>query len=95
MKKLSFQDFVKEVLRGAEYKKGRDENCVVAIAQDLPGCMTQGDNYEEARENLIDAIELWITSALRDGERIPPVRGNELILLKTRAQRAYHKAVHA
>ena len=75
MKKVSFQNFVKEVLRGAEYKKGKDLDCVVAIARDLPGCITQGDNHEEARENLIDAIELWIASALRDGERIPSVRG--------------------
>ena len=95
MKTVSFQDFVKEVLRGAIYKKGKDENCVVAIARDLPGCMTQGDNHEEARENLIDAIELWITSALRDGERIPVVRGYELILSRTEIKRARRKAVHA
>jgi predicted RNase H-like HicB family nuclease len=95
MKKVSFQDFVKEVLRGAEYKKGKDLDCVVAIARDLPGCMTQGDNHEEARENLIDAIELWIASALRDGERIPSVRGNELILVRARSTQRNRKAAHA
>jgi predicted RNase H-like HicB family nuclease len=95
MKKLSFQDFVKEVLRGAEYKKGKDVDCIIAIARDLPGCVTQGSNYEEARENLIDAIELWITSALRDGQRIPSIRGNELMLVRTRSPRAQRKTVHA
>jgi predicted RNase H-like HicB family nuclease len=79
MKELSFQDFVKEILKRAEYKKGKDSDCVIAIASDLPGCMTQGDNFEEARENLIDAIELWITSALRDGDKIPSVSGKVLI----------------
>ncbi len=95
MKKASFQDFVKEVLKGAQYKKGRDEQCIVAIAPDLPGCITQGENYEEARENLIDAIELWIASALRDGEVIPAVRGHELILLRHQPRKAGRKAAHA
>jgi len=95
MKKLSFQEFVKEVLRGAEYKKGRDVDCIVAIAHDLPGCMTQGDNYEEARENLIDAIELWIASALKDGEKIPAVHGNELILLERSSRQRRQRKVYA
>lgn len=84
MKKTSFQDFVREVLKGAVYKRGKDVECIVAIAPDLPGCITQGDNYEDARENLIDVIELWITSALRDGETIPAIRGHELILSRVR-----------
>ncbi len=73
MRKVSFQEFVKEVLKNAEYKRGRNAECIVALAPALPGCITQGDNHEEARENLIDAIELWITSALRDGDAIPAV----------------------
>jgi predicted RNase H-like HicB family nuclease len=76
MKPVSFQEYVKEVLKRATYKKGRDFPCVVAIAPDLPGCLTQGDDFEEARENLIDAIQLWITSALRDGESLPIVNGS-------------------
>lgn len=79
MKRVSFQEFVKEVLKNAVYKKGKDSNCIVAIAPNLPGCMTQGENHKEARENLIDAIELWITSSLRDGETLPTVNGRELI----------------
>ncbi len=82
MKTLSFQDFVKEILKNAKYKKGRDMDCIVAIAPDLPGCMTQGDNVEDARDNLLDAIQLWITSALSDGEKIPTVNGYELVVAK-------------
>ncbi len=52
--------------------------CVVAVAPVLPGCMTQADNFEEARENLIDAIELWITVGLRQGEDMPVVNGLRL-----------------
>lgn len=91
MKRVSFQEFVKEVLKNAVYKKGRDADCIVAIAPDLPGCITQGDNHEEARENLIDAIELWITSSLRDGEALPTVNGRSLVTaaprLKTERKR--------
>ena len=45
----------------------------------LPGCMTQGNNFEEARENLIDAIELWLTVGLRDGQEIPVVNEVKLV----------------
>ncbi|MBS4029521.1 MAG: type II toxin-antitoxin system HicB family antitoxin [Ignavibacteriales bacterium] len=95
MKELSFQDFVKEVLKRAEYKKGKDGDCIIAIASDLPGCMTQGDNFEEARENLIDAIELWITSALRDGETIPTVKGHTLFMARTKPSVAGRKVAYA
>jgi len=30
--------------------------------------MTQGDNFEDARDNLIDAVELWITVGLIEAE---------------------------
>lgn len=53
MKTVSFQELVKEVLNNAVNKKGTDANCIVAIAPDLPGCITQGDNHEEACENLL------------------------------------------
>ena len=54
--------------------------CVIAEAVDLPGCFTQGDNFEEARENLIDAIELWIMAGLKIGEAMPVVNGCQLII---------------
>ena len=75
MRAVTFQEYVKEILKRSSYKRGKDFDCVVAIAQDLPGCVTQGDNFEEGRENLIDAIELWVTSALKDNERLPVVNG--------------------
>jgi predicted RNase H-like HicB family nuclease len=95
MKKVSFQEFVKEVLKNAEYKKGRDADCIVAIAPDLPGCITQGDNHEEARENLIDAIELWITSSLRDGETLPTVSGRSLVIAAPRVKSERKRIAYA
>jgi predicted RNase H-like HicB family nuclease len=67
MKAITFRKYVKEVLKNAVYKKGESSNVIIADAPDLPGCFTQGRNFEEARENLIDAIELWVTVGLKRG----------------------------
>ncbi|MBF0100981.1 MAG: type II toxin-antitoxin system HicB family antitoxin [Desulfobacterales bacterium] len=79
MKFIGFKDYVKEILKTAEYKKDIKIDCVVAIAHVLPGCMTQGINFENARDNLIDAIELWITIGLREGEDFPVINGKKLV----------------
>jgi predicted RNase H-like HicB family nuclease len=37
----------------------------------LQGCYSQGDTYEEAVENIKDAIWLHVEDRLADGEEIP------------------------
>jgi predicted RNase H-like HicB family nuclease len=37
----------------------------------LQGCYSQGDTYEEAVENIKDAIRLHVDDHLADGEEIP------------------------
>ncbi|HZV87980.1 MAG TPA: type II toxin-antitoxin system HicB family antitoxin [Candidatus Binatus sp.] len=39
----------------------------------LQGCYSQGDTYEEAVENIKDAVRLHIEDRLADGEEIPQV----------------------
>ena len=39
---------------------------------DLPGCVTEGKDLEQAIEMGIDAASGWILGELEDGERIPP-----------------------
>ena len=78
MKYVGLKEYVKEILKTAEYRKDTELDCVVAIASALPGCMTQGNNFEESRENLIDAIELWISVGLRKGEEFPTINGLKL-----------------
>jgi predicted RNase H-like HicB family nuclease len=39
----------------------------------LQGCYSQGDTYEEAIENIKDAIRLHIDDRIADGEEIPQV----------------------
>jgi len=42
-----------------------------AFCPALPGCHTQGDNFDEAMENIEDAIKLYIESLKAHGESIP------------------------
>jgi len=69
---VSLRAYVSEVLKNAVYEKGEQLDVVVAEAPDLPGCLTQGETFEEARDNLLDAIEVWLMSGLLSGED-PPV----------------------
>jgi predicted RNase H-like HicB family nuclease len=39
----------------------------------LQGCYSQGDTYEEAIENIKDAIKLHIEDRIADNEEIPQV----------------------
>ena len=50
----------------------RDEDGVyIASCPALQGCYSQGDTYEEALENLKDAIRLHIQARLEVGDPIP------------------------
>jgi predicted RNase H-like HicB family nuclease len=62
------------------YKQDPDLKCIVTSVPILPGGMTQADNFEEAKDSLIDAIELWITGGLRDGEEMPVVNTERYFL---------------
>ena len=48
-----------------------EEGGYVAFAPSLPGCITQGETLEEARENIKDAIEGYLSVLKEDGENIP------------------------
>lgn len=41
-----------------------------AFCPDLQGCHSSGDTFEEARENLADAIRLHVEDRLANGEEI-------------------------
>ena len=58
----SLTDYVAEILKNATYEKGEQLDVIVAEAPDLPGCITQAATFEEARESLVDAIEVWLMS---------------------------------
>ncbi len=48
-----------------------DEEGFHAYAPALPGCHTFGTTIDEARANILEAIELHVESMLQDGETVP------------------------
>ena len=49
----------------------KDEDGYFALCPELQGCYTQGKTYEEALENIRDAIRLHLDDRLESGEEIP------------------------
>ena len=44
---------------------------MTVYVSELPGCISQGDNLEDAYKMIEDAKKAWIESALEDGAAIP------------------------
>ena len=49
-----------------------EEGGYVAFCPTLPGLVTEGDTYEEARGRVKEAIEGYLESLQKDGLPIPP-----------------------
>jgi len=49
----------------------KDQDGYFAFCPVLQGCYTQGDTYEEALDNIEDAIRLHIEDRLANGEPVP------------------------
>ncbi len=49
----------------------KDKEGYFAFSPELQGCYVQGDTYEEALENIRDAIHLHVEDRLESGEEIP------------------------
>jgi len=58
MKYLNFSVIIEE-----------DKDGFFAYCPELQGCYTQGKNYEEAMENIKDAIQLHVKDRLTNSER--------------------------
>jgi predicted RNase H-like HicB family nuclease len=48
-----------------------EESGYHAFCPALKGCHSQGDSFEEALENITEALELYLESLLSDGSPIP------------------------
>ena len=46
----------------------------VAVAPELPGCMSDGETPQEALANAYDAIACWIEGAVEIGRAVPEPR---------------------
>lgn len=49
----------------------KDKNGYFVLCPELQGCYTQGDTYEEALENIKDAIKLHLEDRLSAKEELP------------------------
>ena len=56
------------------YWSETDEAFVVEVPE-LPGCMADGSNYQEAVANAERVIQEWIETAKEDGRTIPAPKG--------------------
>ncbi len=74
VKIFSLSQYMEEAPKLAEYT--RDENgVIVAKVPEISGFFSQGDSFEEARENLKDVIEGNLLLALQLGWEIPHIEG--------------------
>lgn len=51
----------------------------IAVVPELPGCSAFGETEEEALEEVKVAMELWIETTKKEGRKIPPPQGRELL----------------
>lgn len=61
----------KKVLKYTVIFETAKEGGYVAYVPLLPGCVTQGETYEEAKINVKDAIKGYIRVLKEDGDPIP------------------------
>jgi len=48
-----------------------EEGGYTAYVPSLPGCISEGDTYREAQQNIKEAIEGWIEVSRKFGDEIP------------------------
>ena len=52
-----------------------EDNAFVAEVPELPGCIADGNSYQEALSNAEEIIQEWIATASELGRPIPEPRG--------------------
>jgi len=55
------------------------EGGYTALVPSLPGCVSEGDTFEEAKKNISDAIKLYLEDMEADGEEIPEDKGSVFV----------------
>lgn len=51
----------------------QEEGGFTAIVPTLPGCISEGDTYEETKRNIEEAIKSYIESLMTEGETVQSV----------------------
>ncbi|MEL7675483.1 MAG: type II toxin-antitoxin system HicB family antitoxin [Chloroflexota bacterium] len=58
-----------------------EESGYYATVPSLPGCISQGETWEETIENIREAIELFIESMVAHGEPVPEDDLNRALII--------------
>lgn len=53
----------------------REDNAVIAEVPELPGCMADGESYNDALQNVQIVIDQWIETTRSLGRPIPQPKG--------------------
>ena len=53
----------------------KEEKVYIAEVPELPGCVADGKNYQEALDNVSVVMREWIETAKRIGRNIPKHKG--------------------
>lgn len=61
------------------YLEPDEDGVFVATCPALPGCISEGRTRAEATENIREAIEAYLKSLKKHGERVPPGILEEII----------------
>jgi len=57
-----------------------EDHVFIADVPELPGCMAHGETQEAALQNVNEAMQLWIDTALEFGDPVPEPKGERLML---------------
>jgi len=68
-RRASLAEYVEEVVRRAVVTCEAD-GCTATVPS-LEGCLSYGESPEEALQNLRDAVEAWVLTAIRFGDPVP------------------------
>jgi predicted RNase H-like HicB family nuclease len=56
-----------------------EDDGYIALVPELPGCSAFGETEKEALKEVMDAMELWLETAKKEGRQIPKPVGKELL----------------
>ena len=74
---FSMRDYLEAALASAKYEQDED-GLIAASVPNFPDFYSQGETHEEARTNLLEAIEENLMIALQMGSEIPIIPGIDI-----------------
>jgi predicted RNase H-like HicB family nuclease len=86
--------YLEQALKKAQYSQD-EGGLIVARVPAASGFFAQGDNLEDARDNLRDVIEGNVLLALQLGLPIPHIQGVEIIEKRIAGTPGKHVKTHA